>query len=62
MNGREVATHWHPLLKIADAWMIVEKFQKGDPILRAKFAVLLPVLIYKLEPKDICNAALEVVA
>nr|WP_277614068.1 hypothetical protein [Brevibacillus borstelensis] len=53
---------WNPLQNISDAWMIVEKFKNGDPILRARFAVLLPVLIYKLEPKDICHAALEVVA
>ncbi|RFB35708.1 BC1872 family protein [Brevibacillus sp. VP] len=52
---------WNPLENIADAWMIVEKFKNGDPILRAKFAVLLPVLIYEIEPKDICKAAMEAV-
>ncbi|MGG1442119.1 hypothetical protein ABE354_08670 [Brevibacillus laterosporus] len=52
---------WNPLQNIADAWMIVEKFKNGDPILRAKFAALLPVLIYQIEPKDICNAAMKVV-
>ncbi|AGR47222.1 hypothetical protein JIMMER1_92 [Brevibacillus phage Jimmer1] len=53
---------WNPLENIADAWMIVEKFKNGDPILRAKFAVLLPVIIYEIEPKDICKAAMKVVA
>lgn len=52
---------WNPLQNIADAWMIVKKFEKGDPIIRAKFAVSLPVLIYKIEPKDICHAALSVI-
>ncbi|MDF9412984.1 hypothetical protein E1B06_14965 [Brevibacillus laterosporus] len=54
--------HWNPIQNIADAWMVVEKFKNGDPILRARFAALLPVLIYEIEPKDICKAAMEVVA
>nr|WP_278430329.1 hypothetical protein [Brevibacillus laterosporus] len=53
--------NWNPLENIADAWMIVEKFKNGDPILRAKFAVFLPVLIYEIEPKAICEAAMKVV-
>ncbi|MED1786507.1 hypothetical protein P4V47_03120 [Brevibacillus laterosporus] len=56
------SSFWNPLENIADAWMIVEKFKNGDPILRAKFAALLPVLIYEIEPKDICKAAMKVVA
>ncbi|MCR8980915.1 BC1872 family protein [Brevibacillus laterosporus] len=55
------SSFWNPMENIADAWMIVEKFKNGDPILRAKFAVLLPVLIYEIEPKDICKAAMKVV-
>lgn len=55
--------NWNPLQNIADAWMIVERFKnENDGILKAKFAVSLPVLIYKIEPADICYAALSVVA
>jgi len=63
MNGIEVATNWRPLHNIADAWMIVEKFRiKKDPIMRAEFALHLPVLIYEIKPRDICLAAYKLVA
>ena len=59
----EALNSWNPMENIADAWMIVEKFRnKKDPIMRAKFALLVPVLIYEIKPRDICLAAYEVVA
>ena len=54
---------WNPLQNIADAWMIVDKFRnKKDPIIRAEFALRLPVLIYEIKPRDICLAAYKLVA
>lgn len=54
---------WNPLQNIADAWMIVEKFRnKKDPIIKAKFVLHLPVLIYEIKPRDISLAAYKLVA
>jgi len=63
MNGQDIAFQWDPLKNMSDAWMIVEKFRnKKDPIMRAEFALRLPVLIYEIKPRDICLAAYKLVA
>ncbi|QDS35859.1 BC1872 family protein [Brevibacillus brevis] len=62
MNGIEVATNWHPLQNIADAWMIVEKFKtfrETNYLAYLIFYESIPNSIYAITPRTICDAALE---
>jgi len=55
---------WNPLRNIADAWMIVEKFgsMPYDDIRRIRFMALMPVKIYDITSKSICETAFKAIA
>ncbi|TRY22523.1 hypothetical protein FOI68_22245 [Brevibacillus sp. LEMMJ03] len=54
---------WNPLQNIADAWMIVQKMAKADPVTSHKFQEALSMYcIYDITPERICEAALKAIA
>ncbi|MED1795163.1 hypothetical protein [Brevibacillus nitrificans] len=55
---------WNPLQNIDDAWMLVEKFggMERFDFQRIKFLALMPINIYDITPKSICESAIEAVS
>jgi Phage ABA sandwich domain len=54
---------WNPLQNIADAWMIVQKMAKADPVASHKFQEALSMYcIYDITPERICQAAWKAIA
>lgn len=60
-EGRDISAQvdsWDPLHNIADAWMIVQKMAKADPVTSHKFQEALSMYcIYDITPERICWAA-----
>jgi hypothetical protein len=65
-EGRDISAQvdsWNPLQNIADAWMIVQKMAKADPVTSHKFQEALSMYcIYDITPERICEAALKAIA
>jgi hypothetical protein len=63
-NGKYAAgSGWNPLQNIADAWMIVQKMAKADPVTSHKFQEALSMYcIYDITPERICWAAWQAIA
>ncbi|NRS20619.1 hypothetical protein HP398_29810 [Brevibacillus sp. HB1.4B] len=63
-SNRYIDYDWNPLQNIADAWQVVEKFGSMEQfdIRRIKFMGLIPIKIYDITPKAICETALKAVA
>jgi hypothetical protein len=58
-EGKRIAAYqWNPLQNIADAWMIVQKMAKADPVTSHRFQEALSMYcIYDITPERICWAA-----
>jgi hypothetical protein len=65
-EGRDISAQvdsWDPLQNIADAWMIVQKMAKADPVTSHKFQEALSMYcIYDITPERICRAAWQAIA